>query len=205
MNTAEIDQGWEKTYSRLNRFHYRLSWPVVEGLMGVRPLHYWLLGKQAGIQEGNKVLELGSNYPFWLMFAHRVGKSGLFVALDSDSWIQRASNRFTGWLPGDYMKNKFLIAGDAQNIPFADNSFDMVITSNLIAPRYHGEAYRVLKPGGRIVSSWAELFPHQDEVNIDVRKCKQAGFRNIKFKMGTPGFFIPLVWNNVFQAVKPQD
>ena len=48
--------------------------------------------------------------------------------------------------------------GDAENLPFEDNAFDVVVTRNLVWTLPHPEAAvkewrRVLKPGGRIIIS----------------------------------------------------
>ncbi|WP_424358610.1 class I SAM-dependent methyltransferase [Methanocella sp. MCL-LM] len=47
-----------------------------------------------------------------------------------------------------------LVAGDAQRLPFKDNTFDAVIVESVLVfcdvPRAVGELYRVLKPGGRL-------------------------------------------------------
>jgi SAM-dependent methyltransferase len=193
-----------KFFRKFEGFNYRVYWPVMESVLGLRPLHYWMLGKQADIKEGEKVLELGSNYPLWLMYANRVGEAGMFVALEKDPWIQKISKKIVDKLPKRFRKdNHFLNTGDAHNIPFIDNTFDVIIASNLIAPFYHDEAFRVLRPGGRIVTSWAETVLHWDEIEIDAKKCKSAGFETPKYKLGTPGFLAPLSWNNVFQAFKP--
>ncbi len=47
------------------------------------------------------------------------------------------------------INNIHLIAGLAQNLPFYDNSFDIV--TNMLAPYDFAEAYRVLKPKGKLI------------------------------------------------------
>lgn len=94
--------------------------------------------------------------------------------------------------------------GHAQQLPFADETFDLVYSvdvSHHIPQRLHyfEEAWRVLKPGGKICtvtdSEWiishreplATFFPETIEVNLQryptvaelVEGKKQAGFKNI--------------------------
>lgn len=69
------------------------------------------------------------------------------------------------------------IEGDAQRLPFADNSFDLVVTVTALEfmrrPRAAlAEALRVLKPGGRLVagflgkgSQWEQVYRQEAEAN----------------------------------------
>ena len=86
-----------RSLSGLIRFKDRYGWPIAMLIGGLRPLHYWAVGRLADIKKGEKVLEVGSGYPLWRIYSQRVGKDGAFVAVDIDEKIQAASRRICYW------------------------------------------------------------------------------------------------------------
>lgn len=105
------------------------------------------------IQPGWKVLDLGSGAGIDVfMAAKRVGESGHVTGLDmTDEMLAKA---WENARRGGYTNVSF-IKGEIEAMPFADNSFDLVISNcviNLVPDKRQAyrEIRRVLKSGGRL-------------------------------------------------------
>lgn len=107
----------------------------------------------AGLKPGETVLDLGSGGGIdVLLSARRVGPGGKAYGLDmTDEMLElaRENERKAG------VGNVEFLKGEMENIPLPDASVDVVISNcviNLSADkdRVLAEAYRVLKPGGRL-------------------------------------------------------
>ena len=107
----------------------------------------------ADLREGETVLDLGSGGGIdVLLSARRVGPTGFAYGLDmTDEMLSLARRNAAeaGVLNAEFLK------GDIERVPLPDESVDVVISNCVIAlsvdkASVFSEAYRVLRPGGRL-------------------------------------------------------
>jgi arsenite methyltransferase len=157
----------------------------------------------AQLTPGEVVLDLGSGGGIdVLLSARRVGPTGKVYGLDmTDEMLALANDnkRKAG------VENVEFLKGEIENVPLPDNSVDVVISNcviNLSADkdRVLREAFRVLKPGGRIAVSdvvtrgemlpairksvllWVGCVAGALEENDYRNKLQSAGFEQIELE-----------------------
>ena len=111
--------------------------------------------EQAGIRKGHVVLDLaGGTGDLAGKFARLVGPQGHVVLADINAAMLRQGRR--RMVDAGVAGNLSIVQVDAQNLPFADNTFDRItiafglrnVTDKDAALR---SMYRVLKPGGKLL------------------------------------------------------
>jgi len=161
----------------------------------------------ASLKPGETVLDLGSGAGFdCFIAAKQVGSEGRVIGVDMTPEMldkARENARKVG------AANVEFRLGEIENLPVADNSVDAVISNCVInlAPdkrRVFGEAFRALKPGGRLMVSDLVLLAELPTVVRDsvaayvgclagasmkadyLKAIELAGFKDVQVKSEDP-------------------
>ena len=155
----------------------------------------------AEINNGETVLDLGSGGGIDVFLAaNKVGEQGKVIGVDmTENMVKTAMKNAE---EGGYENVEFKL-GEIENLPIEDNSIDVIISNcviNLTPDKSvaYREAFRVLKPSGKILVSdlvtdgeipyeirssfqaWSECIAGAMKIGNYLETIKEAGFKNVE-------------------------
>lgn len=139
----------------------------------------------ASLQPGQTVLDLGAGAGIdCFLAAERVGVTGRVIGVDMTPAMWEKANRNRERLGRDNVEFRL---GQIEALPVADDSVDVIISNCVInlspdKPAVFREAYRVLRPGGRLAVSdmvTQGRFSAAERANMDAWSACIAGAEDV--------------------------
>jgi SAM-dependent methyltransferase len=186
----------------------------------------------AGLRKGERVLDLGSGGGIdCFLAARQVGPEGYVIGVDMTPAMLEKANANKACMGVDNVEFR---QGQIEALPVEDNSIDVIMSNCVInlAPDKRAvfrEAFRVLKPGGRVavsdivtegefsddlradLSRWAECVTGAIDLELYTALMREAGFSEVtvadkrtaeEIVPTQPG--MPKIYSARVTAVKPE-
>ena len=155
----------------------------------------------AGLQPGETVLDLGSGGGIdCFLAAQQVGPAGHVIGLDMTPDMLALANENKAKVG---IQNVEFRQGEIENMPIDDESVDVIISNCVInlspdKDAVFSEAFRVLKPGGRLavsdivthgdipdavrqsIESWVGCIAGALDEEVYLQKIREAGFTDVR-------------------------
>lgn len=171
LDTEDLETRIKKMYREVavnpaGRYHFEMGRPLAEKL-GYRPAELDAVPSQAiasfagvgyfmdmvSFKEGDAILDLGSGSGMDSFIA--AGKASGAVSVTGIDMTDEQLAKATKLAAGASFHNLTFVKGYLENLPFADSSFDLVISNGVInlcpdKEKVFAQISRVLKPGGKM-------------------------------------------------------
>ncbi|PIE32913.1 MAG: SAM-dependent methyltransferase [Ilumatobacter coccineus] len=119
-----------------------------------------------GLRPGDRVLDVGSGFGRHVYECARRGAQVVALDYAEDEVVQTRNTLAAMVVDGEITADNLMgvMRADARRLPFADHSFDVVITSEVLEHIQDdvtaiAEMVRVLRPGGRFAATVPSWFP----------------------------------------------
>jgi SAM-dependent methyltransferase len=152
-----------------------VGWVIARAMPLIEAGLYETVAERLDLHREDELLDIGCGPGAFL--ATKAQHVRRIVGLDlSPVMLQEAERRLADRIAAG---TATLVTGSAAELPFADGTFSAVTAIN--APVRHAEAFRVLRPGGRLVFVDPEprRSPKQPAVSWGVRWCDEADHRRM--------------------------
>ena len=181
----------------------------------------------AALQPGQTVLDLGSGGGIdCFLAAKKVGPTGTVIGVDMTSEMLEKARQNRAKLGLDNVEFRL---GEIEHLPVADNTIDVIISNCVInlspdKPQVFREAFRVLRPGGKLsvsdittngplpetlksnLSAWAGCVAGALDVNDYVAAIKATGFVDVNITpVYLPKEMVDEAVEQLGESIRPED